>query len=234
MTQPEPAALVHAAPDTSALSVLTPSLGSSPRLSCIPTSGEFSPSAAASGNAPQIVEQEALSHALGAVRALTETLLSPIRAETRLLEAVNFTPEGIRQLEQLPRILHGWRLPSIPLDPLARPLSLDDSLLRYEIAWIHLSCVKSSSTSLHNEVADTGKRFEEMLDQTFSIRVLFKPSRSRERLGKLAIPNRTQLSEPRSPPLVVMTHGESYVLLSSTSPPYVASLAVRPSPHISR
>lgn len=170
MTQPEPAALVHAAPDTSALSVLTPSLGSSPSLSCIPTSGEFSPSAAASGSTPQIVEQEALSHALGAVRALTETLLSPIRAETRLLEAVNFTPEGIRQLEQLPRILHGWRLPSIPLDPLARPLSLDDSLLRYEIAWIHLSCVKSSSTSLRNEVADTGKRFEEMLDQTFSIR----------------------------------------------------------------
>lgn len=172
MTQQEPAALVHAAPDTSARTVLTPSLGSSPHSSCIPPTFTHSlPSDQALGNSSQIVDREALSHALGAVRALTETLLSPIRNETRLVEtATDLTSEGMRQLVQLPQILHGWRLPSIPLDPLTRPLSLDDSLLRYEIAWIHLSCVKSSATLLRDEVADTAKRFEEMLDQAFSIR----------------------------------------------------------------
>jgi hypothetical protein len=131
--------------------------------------GDSSPSTEASDKSFQIVHREELSHALGVVRALTETLLSPIREATRLSQASIFASEGIRQLEQLPRILNGWRLPSIPLDPLARPLSLDDSLLRYEIAWIHLSCLKSSATLLRDELSDTAKRFEEMLDQTFSI-----------------------------------------------------------------
>ena len=174
MTQQESAALVHAAPDNSALEVLTPSLGSSSRLACIPTSSDSSPFAEASGKSFQIVEQEALAHALGAVRGLTETLLSPIHEETRLLKTPIFASEGMRQLEQLPRILYAWRIPSIPLDTLARPLSLEDSLLRYETAWIHLSCMRSSTTSLRDEVADTAKRFEEMLDQTFSIKQLSK------------------------------------------------------------
>ena len=170
MTQQDPAALIHAAPDTSARSVLSPALGSSPRLSCTSTSGDSSSPPETSGESARIVQGEAVSHALGAVRALTETLLSPIRAETKLLEVADVVSEGMRQLEQLPRILDGWRLPSIPLDPLARSLSLDDSLLRYEIAWIHLSGVKSSKSALRDEVADTAKRFEEMLDQTFCIK----------------------------------------------------------------
>ena len=164
MNQQETAALLPAAPDTSAQQVLPPSFGASSSLSCSP--GSRLGDAAHEGAG--YVEAHSLSQALDAVRSLTEILVTPIRS-TFIEPGDALVTSDTRLLEQLARLVGGARLPVVPLDPRARQLSFDDSLLRYEIAWVHLRCMRDAAGLLSEVTHDTAQRFEEMLDQRFSI-----------------------------------------------------------------
>jgi len=82
---------------------------------------------------------------------------------------LDVSSDDMRLIEQLPRIVGTWRLPALPLNPGARQLSLDDSLLRYELAWIVLSCMRETGVANSESVLNTALRFEEMLDATHSI-----------------------------------------------------------------
>lgn len=112
---------------------------------------------------------ELVGELLSAIHRLTEALVSPILLTESGVTLPLSTDTVAGSLSQLSSLLNEWRLPELPLNPFARELSLDDSLLRYELAWVHLACTKLLPTVSSDPVAQTAQRFEEMLDRRFLI-----------------------------------------------------------------
>lgn len=171
MTLQKTAALISAAPDNQAPSVLARSRGSSDDRSLAQTSS-VALSRSEPFEASRITpDHGTISRALVAIHTLAETLVSPIRSSSRTDATDHHTVEEGESLAKLSQLLGSWRIPKPPLEPLQRRLSLDDSLLRYELAWIHLACVKLRPSVVDHDMAHTARRFEEMLDQKFNVTV---------------------------------------------------------------
>ncbi len=167
MSQQKTAALIPAAQETDSHSVLA----RSPERAADATSNGSPFNSPAENAQTRDIELrgDAASQTLTVIRKLAQALLSPIRQARVASELAEHRDNTTHSLNDLSKLLSEWRLPSPPANPFARELSLDDSLLRYELAWIHLACLQHCPSSSIEHLAQTAQRFEEMLDHKFLI-----------------------------------------------------------------
>lgn len=112
--------------------------------------------------APVIISDSVVGETLDHMQGALSAVLGRVDASAN--KGMTRSPEQPHSLQEL---LHDWELPPIPRDPTSRELSIDESVLRLELTWIHLVCMQAPKQTPPEELEFEARKQEAALKKIF-------------------------------------------------------------------